>query len=132
MAGITLRLARSPDAPNKTPVPRSVPFAPPERFASMFVGLPSVRFRHFPWNQRRLTLYLNVVFLQIRAKLLCVLIMDHVHAQSSWALEIQKTVVDEHALLGRPLCDRQRHPENQLFRLARMHIARAEENQKIT
>src|ERR1700758_250838 len=69
IAGITLRLARSPDAPKRTTVQDSGPFAPPEWFASIVSCLPSAQSQVFP-RICTISLYLNAIFLQINAELL--------------------------------------------------------------
>jgi hypothetical protein len=64
IAGITLRLAKSPDAPNRITVQGSaLPFAPPERFVS--IGLVSLRSisRGLAVFVDMASLYLNVKFL---------------------------------------------------------------------
>jgi hypothetical protein len=97
----------------------------------MVFGLPSGEIQALLGDERRLTLYLNAVLLQITAELLGILIVDGIDAQSPRGLEIQSTVVDEHALLRRPLGNLECHAKNHLFGLARMHVTRTEENQKI-
>src|SRR5579862_829788 len=57
--------------------------------------------------------------------------VNHVKSQAARTFQIQRTVVDKNALLRRALRHFQRDAENGLLRLARTHIARAEENHKI-
>src|ERR1700730_9509866 len=132
ISGMTLRLARSPDAPDKTTVHGSAAPAAPARFASTSVVSPPLASTSPSRNQWRSTLYLNVVLLQITPQLLRVLIVDHVHSQPPRALQIQRPVIDKHALFGQPVRHFQRHTKDQLLWLARTNVTRAEENQEIS
>ena len=76
-------------------------------------------------------LYLNAVISQLGSQLLRVSMVNHVKSQTPRAFEIERTVVDEHALLRRTLRHFQSDAEDSLFRLARTHVARTEENLKI-
>src|SRR5262244_1389451 len=101
---MTLRLARSPEAPNKTTVQGSAGPVAPERLISTSL-VPSQLSPIIPRHEQRPTLYLNVELLQISPQLLRVLVVDHVHAQAPWALEIQGPVVDKDAFLRGTLCN---------------------------
>jgi hypothetical protein len=97
----------------------------------MVFGLPSGEIQAFLPDERRLTLYLNAALLQIKVYLVGSLIVDVIGSQSPRGLEIQSTVINEHALLRRPLGYLEGHAKNHLFGLPRMHVTRTEENQKI-
>src|SRR5215468_11237204 len=110
MAGITLRLARSPDAPNKTTVTGSATVAAALPIPSRFTLLAVTVAMCVPiQNLSRSTLYLNTVFLQFRSQLRRVLVQNHVHAHASRVLQIERPVVNEDALLGGTLRDLQCH-----------------------
>src|SRR5260370_36807991 len=78
-----------------------------------------------------LRLYLNPESFQFRTGLRGVLVMHHIHPQSSGVLEVQRSVINEYALLRRPLRPLQRYPEDLLLRLPRMQIAGAEKDLKV-
>src|ERR1700730_17393819 len=128
---MTLRLARSPDAPNKTTVHASATLPAPELFVSTAVVPPCIGSTSSVRNHWRSTLYLNAVLLQIRPQLLRVLVMDYVHAQAPRVLQIQRPVIDEHALFRGTLRDFQCHAKNHLFRLARAHIAQTKKHVEV-
>src|SRR6267378_4253506 len=76
-------------------------------------------------------LYLNPESFQFRPGLRGVLVMNHIHPQSSGVLEVQRAVINEYALLRRPLRHLQRYPEDLLLRLPRMQIAGAKKDLKV-
>src|SRR5690242_21848795 len=114
MAGMTLRLARSPEAPNRTTVQGSAtpPYTEPPAIVSPSAYLS-------PANLVAL-LYLNAEFSKLRPQLVRALMMNRVHSELSRTFQVQWAIVDEQALLGRALRDFQCYAKDGLFRLARV------------
>ncbi len=56
--------------------------------------------------------------------------MNDGKAEASWAFEIERAVINENALFGRPLSDGKRDAENAFFGFTRMDVTGAEENLK--
>ena len=71
---------------------------------------------------QRSKLYLNPIFSKLGTQLLCVLMVNRVHAEAPRALQIQWPVIDEKALLWGALSDLQGDAKNHLFGLAGSHI----------
>src|SRR5580704_10530020 len=95
------------------------------------MGFPQfVRVIVAPENARK-KLYLNAVTSQLRTQLICILMMDNVKSQSAGTFKIEWPVVDKDALFRRAVRDYESNAENGPFRLARIDIAGAEENEKI-
>src|SRR5260370_34545230 len=80
---------------------------------------------------QRSKLYLNPIFSKLGTQLLCVLIVNRVHAEAPRALQIQWPVIDEKTLLWRALSDFQSDAKDGFFGLAGAHVAGAKENQKV-
>ncbi len=80
---------------------------------------------------QRSKLYLNPIFSKLGTQLLCVLIVNRVHAEAPRALQIQWPVIDEKTLLWRALSDFQSDAKDGFFGLAGAHVTGAKENQKV-
>src|SRR5215472_13412342 len=115
---MTLRLARSPDAPNKTTVQGSAtpPYTEPERPVSPAIVSTFFLLEGFPSKAARLSrlnrvalLYLNAVFSKLDAQLLRALVVNGVHAKLSRTFQVQRAIVDEETLFRRALRDFERH-----------------------
>src|SRR3984957_12632753 len=76
-------------------------------------------------------LYLNPKSFQFGSGLCGILVMNHVHPQSPRVLQIQLAVVNESALLRRPLRYLQRDPVDLLLRFSRVQITGAEKDLKV-
>jgi hypothetical protein len=57
--------------------------------------------------------------------------LNGVHAQTPWALEVQRPVINKKAVLWRALSDFQRDAKDHFFGLPGSNVTRAEKNQKI-
>src|SRR5262245_33491567 len=131
---MTFRLARSPEAPNKTTVQGSAtpPYTEPVRLVSpaiaspsCFLGLPSSEAVYLSRPNRVALLYLNPVLAKLRAQLLRALVVNRVHAELSGTFQIQRAVIDEETLFRRPLRNFQRDAKNRFLGFARTHVTRA-------
>ena len=80
---------------------------------------------------RQEKLYLNPEVSQVALQLLWVLKVNGMKPQLSRTLQIQWTVIYKDAPLGGTLRNFQRHAKNSRLGLARMHITRTKEHQKI-
>ncbi len=81
---------------------------------------------------QRPKLYLNPIVSKLGTQLFGVLMLNGVHAQTPRALEVERPVVNEKALLRRTLGNFQRDTKDGLFRLAGANITGAEENEEIS
>src|SRR5277367_2536542 len=142
MAGITLRLARSPDAPKRTTVHGSttVPYPVGLFCAGMNSPLlcnisndsmPPPSLAGCGAARRARKLYLNTEGFQLRTQLLGIPEMNRVHTQAAGAFEVHSAVVNKHTLRGGTLGDRQGHAKNQLFGFTRVHVAGAEKHLEV-
>src|SRR5262245_144955 len=117
MAGMTLRLARSPEAPNKTTVQGSAtpPYTEPVRPVSPDILSP--REMRAIQQSSEVPLYLNPIFCKLGTQLLRVLMVDCVHAQPAWTLQVQRAVVNEEAFLWWALGNFQSNAKNRFLGL---------------
>src|SRR5882762_8180108 len=128
---MTLRLAKSPEAPNSTTVTGSLT---PE--FPLVAGLAStsissntaVLFIPSPVHPIAscTTLYLNTAIFQFRPQLLRPLIVNRFKSQLSRIFQVQRPVIYEHAFPRRPLRHLQRDAIYHLLRLSRVQITRTE------
>src|SRR5438477_8261931 len=77
-------------------------------------------------------LYLNLKILQVRAQLLWRLIVNDRKSETARAFKVEGAIVDENALFGGALGDSESDAIDAFFWFARMDVARAEENLKIS
>src|SRR6266566_1953531 len=124
IAGMTLRFARSPDAPKRTTVQGSAtpPYTEPERPVSPAIVSPFITFRPVLAKKGSPKTYLHAIFSKLRAQLFRVLVVNRIHPQAPRAFQVQRPVVDEETLFRRALCDLQRHAKDRFFGLSRPNV----------
>src|ERR1700721_130705 len=76
-------------------------------------------------------LYLNAMLAKLGTQLVRILMVNDVEPQTAGTFQIQRSVVNENALLRSALRNFQSDAENCVFGLARTNVARAEEDGKI-
>src|SRR6266566_4141132 len=135
MAGMTLRFARSPEAPKRTTVQGSTapPYAEPEPPVSPAMVSSSAKLRPVQVSDAASArkLYLNPILSKLRTQLLRVLMVNGVHPQAPGGFQIERPVINEKTLFRLALCDFQRHAKNHFLGLPGSKVTGAEENEKI-
>src|SRR6267143_303500 len=131
---MTLRLARSPEAPKRTTVQGSAtpPYTEPERPESPVIVTPSAKLRAVQCLMQRSKLYLNPIFSKLGTQLFRVLMLNSVHAQAPRAFQVQRPVINEKAVLWRALSDFQSDTKDHFFGLPGANVTGTEENKKIS
>src|SRR5271167_2961009 len=76
-------------------------------------------------------LYLNPEGFQVGKQLRRVLMMNHVHAQSSGVFQVQRAVVNKHAFFRGPLGYFERDTENRFLRFTRVQVTGAEKSGEV-
>ena len=133
IAGITLRLARSPEAPNKTTVHgqrRRHRWTRNDRFRPAMH--PSSGNTAQNWMPKQLKNYTSTPRdFQVGTQLVRILMVNHVHAQAARAFQIQgRSSMNTHCS-GGPLGDFQSDAEDGFFGFAGVHVTGAEKNDEI-
>src|SRR5882762_2759653 len=125
MAGMTLRLARSPEAPKRTTVQGSdaPPYTEPERPVSPAIVSSSIKLRPVQELPQRPKLYLNPILSKLRTQLLRVLMVNGIHPQTPRALQVQRPVINKKALLRFALRDFQSYAKDHLLGLSGSNVA---------